>query len=281
MALGETLRQARVARNETHSEVAAATRIKVQLVRALEQEDYSDISAPIYVKGFIKLYAEHVDLDPYPLIREYVQSRKGPNAAGTLAVSNEDKRRRSTARDQARSNAAEEAEAAPADLFEHASLVKEKSRTRQKSDSRQEPAQADNGAGAARPRQNAILDSDLERWEVNRSQNAVPGGKRERVRAAWAWTRFVAGEIRLRVVQACADLWRAYAGAENRSRGQPGRFRAKMALALAGGLLLAVFLVSGISRLRRTPPPEEPAPPRAATLAVEPPEPYFDTPRNP
>jgi len=71
MALGETLKEARKAKNLVPSEVAAKTRMKVQIVEALEAEDFDKIAAPIYGKGFIKLYAELVDLDPRPLIDEY------------------------------------------------------------------------------------------------------------------------------------------------------------------------------------------------------------------
>ena len=71
MPLGETLRKAREAKNLSTSEVASGTRMKVQTVQALEDEDFSKIAAPIYGKGFIKLYAEHVGIEPDPLIREY------------------------------------------------------------------------------------------------------------------------------------------------------------------------------------------------------------------
>jgi cytoskeleton protein RodZ len=74
MALGEQLRKARLARKETTSQVANATRMKVQQVEAIENEDFSKIPAPIYAKGFIKLYAEHVGLDPQPLIGDYITS---------------------------------------------------------------------------------------------------------------------------------------------------------------------------------------------------------------
>ncbi|NQU97383.1 MAG: helix-turn-helix domain-containing protein [Chloroflexi bacterium] len=56
----------------TPSDVAAATRMKVQIVDALEQEQFDQIAAPIYVKGFIKLFAECVGLDPKPLVDEYL-----------------------------------------------------------------------------------------------------------------------------------------------------------------------------------------------------------------
>jgi cytoskeletal protein RodZ len=71
MALGEALRKARQEKSLTASQVAEGTRMKVQIVEALETEDFSKIAAPIYGKGFIKLYAEYVGLDPTPLLSEY------------------------------------------------------------------------------------------------------------------------------------------------------------------------------------------------------------------
>ena len=72
MALGEQLRNARLAMKLRPSEVAAATRMKVQIVEALEREDFSKIAAPIYGKGFIRMYAQHVGLDAKPLIDDYL-----------------------------------------------------------------------------------------------------------------------------------------------------------------------------------------------------------------
>lgn len=71
MALGEQLREARRKMNLTASQVAAATHVKVQLIEDMENENFERIAAPIYGKGFIKLYAEYVGLDPRPLIAEY------------------------------------------------------------------------------------------------------------------------------------------------------------------------------------------------------------------
>jgi len=73
MALGNTLRENRLRRNMSTSDVAAATRMKTQTVDALESEDFRQMPAPIYSKGFIRLYAECLGLDPEPLVREYVE----------------------------------------------------------------------------------------------------------------------------------------------------------------------------------------------------------------
>jgi hypothetical protein len=55
------------------SQVAQTTRMKVQIVEAIEREDFGKMAAPIYGKGFIKLYAELMGLDPKPLFEEYLQ----------------------------------------------------------------------------------------------------------------------------------------------------------------------------------------------------------------
>lgn len=78
MALGQHLRKARESRKLTTSQVAAATHMKMQTVEAIEQEDFSRMPAAIYCKGFIKLYAEYMGMDPDPLTREYVDRFVNP-----------------------------------------------------------------------------------------------------------------------------------------------------------------------------------------------------------
>jgi len=70
-SVGERLRSAREAKGVTASEAAAATKIKVQHIEALEAEDFNKIAAPIYVKGFLKLYAEYLSLEADSLIEQY------------------------------------------------------------------------------------------------------------------------------------------------------------------------------------------------------------------
>ena len=81
MALGASLRQAREAKGQTLSQVAEATRIMVQVVEDLEREDFRRIAAPIYGRGFLKLYAEHLEIDPEPLIREFMEIYTGARPA--------------------------------------------------------------------------------------------------------------------------------------------------------------------------------------------------------
>ncbi len=71
--IGQTFRTAREKKKVTASQAAAATRMKVQLVEAMEREDFSKMAAPAYSKGFIKLYAEYLGVDPAPLLQEYME----------------------------------------------------------------------------------------------------------------------------------------------------------------------------------------------------------------
>ncbi len=70
--LGEKLRNARLEKNVTQSKAAEDTRIKFQIIEGLEKDDFSRIAAPIYGRGFVKLYAEYLGLDPAPLVAEYM-----------------------------------------------------------------------------------------------------------------------------------------------------------------------------------------------------------------
>ena len=83
-SLGQTLRQAREAKGLTQSQVAAQTRILIQIIDDIENEDFHRIAAPIYGRGFVRLYAECVDLDPQPLIREFMDIYEGRRAPTVL-----------------------------------------------------------------------------------------------------------------------------------------------------------------------------------------------------
>ena len=72
MSFGQILRAAREAKGLTTSELAARTHLLVQIVEGLENEDFRRIPAPIYGRGFVKLYCETVGLDPKPLQAEFM-----------------------------------------------------------------------------------------------------------------------------------------------------------------------------------------------------------------
>jgi Helix-turn-helix domain len=61
--IGYLLEQARVNRGVSLEEAAQATRIRRDYLEKLESDDHSTMPEPIYVRGFIKTYANYLGLD--------------------------------------------------------------------------------------------------------------------------------------------------------------------------------------------------------------------------
>jgi len=91
--LGEILREEREKAGLTTSQVAEVTRIKIQRVEDIENDDFSQIAATIYGKGFVRLYADLLKLDPQPLVELYME-QVGESSAPVLTPKG---RRRRTA----------------------------------------------------------------------------------------------------------------------------------------------------------------------------------------
>ena len=67
--VGQKFKSAREAKGVTVSEAASATKILTKFIVAMENDDFKGLSAPIYIKSFVRLYAKYLDLDPIPLIK--------------------------------------------------------------------------------------------------------------------------------------------------------------------------------------------------------------------
>jgi cytoskeletal protein RodZ len=68
---GERLQEARKAAGRELAEMAAETKIPVHLLEAIELDDFHRLSGPIYVKSFLKTYAESLKLDPQEILDLY------------------------------------------------------------------------------------------------------------------------------------------------------------------------------------------------------------------
>jgi len=66
--LGETLQRARQARGVTLDEVAGETRISRRYLEALENENFGLLPAPVYARGFLRIYARYLGLEPAELM---------------------------------------------------------------------------------------------------------------------------------------------------------------------------------------------------------------------
>ena len=78
---GKTVRTAREAKGLTPGQIAERTHMMIQVVEGLENENFSKIVAPIYGRGFVKLYCEAVGLEPKPLVDAFMEIYSGNRGA--------------------------------------------------------------------------------------------------------------------------------------------------------------------------------------------------------
>jgi hypothetical protein len=69
--IGETLRDARMRAHIDVSEIEAQTKIRAKYLRALENEEWSLLPGPTFVKSFLRTYAKALGVDGKALVEEY------------------------------------------------------------------------------------------------------------------------------------------------------------------------------------------------------------------
>jgi len=69
--IGNTLREARLRRGLDVLECEAETKIRAKYLRAMEEEKFDLMPSPTYVRGFLRAYAEFLDLDGQLVLDEY------------------------------------------------------------------------------------------------------------------------------------------------------------------------------------------------------------------
>ena len=69
--IGQRLSTRRQEKGVSVSEAAAATRILSKYILAMEADNFSVLSAPVYVKSFIRLYAKYLEMEAAPLVEDY------------------------------------------------------------------------------------------------------------------------------------------------------------------------------------------------------------------
>jgi cytoskeleton protein RodZ len=67
-ALGDRFRSAREARGLTLSDVSEQIRIRSIYLAAIEEENWSVVGAPVYIRGFLRTYARFLGLDPEEVV---------------------------------------------------------------------------------------------------------------------------------------------------------------------------------------------------------------------
>ena len=81
--IGQKLETARQAKGVSVSEAGRATKILSKFIEAMEADDFGVLSAPVYAKSFIRMYAKYLGLDAMPLLDEYV-AQHAPKAQRQL-----------------------------------------------------------------------------------------------------------------------------------------------------------------------------------------------------
>jgi Helix-turn-helix domain/Domain of unknown function (DUF4115) len=69
--LGQWLRHTREERGITLAEAQQATKIRQAFLLALEEENYNILPPPVYIRGFLKNYANFLGLDPRQIVQRF------------------------------------------------------------------------------------------------------------------------------------------------------------------------------------------------------------------
>jgi cytoskeletal protein RodZ len=69
--IGTTLRDARIRRDISLQQAEDDTKIRVKYIQAMENEDFDVLPGGTYVKGFLRTYAEYLDLDFQTILDEF------------------------------------------------------------------------------------------------------------------------------------------------------------------------------------------------------------------
>ncbi|WP_030902494.1 helix-turn-helix domain-containing protein [Streptomyces sp. NRRL F-5126] len=85
--IGLALRRARIAAGLTIEGVSAATRVRVPIVHAIENDDFTRSGGDVYARGHIRMIAHEVGIDPGPLVEQFDTEHGGrPATTATPAA---------------------------------------------------------------------------------------------------------------------------------------------------------------------------------------------------
>ncbi|MEV2248600.1 RodZ domain-containing protein [Streptomyces sp. NPDC049970] len=84
-SIGRALQQARIAAGLTVEEVSSSTRVRIPIVHAIEEDDFSRCGGDVYARGHIRMLARAVALDPDSMIEQF-DAEHGGRPAPTPAA---------------------------------------------------------------------------------------------------------------------------------------------------------------------------------------------------
>jgi transcriptional regulator with XRE-family HTH domain len=88
--LGKYLHNARLAKDIDLRDAAQQTRISIQYLRALENEDFSKLPGEVFVKGFLRSYGRFLNLEESEVMKKYAQLKPQLASSSTPAPDSDD-----------------------------------------------------------------------------------------------------------------------------------------------------------------------------------------------
>lgn len=79
--IGTTLAEARKQKKLSLKKISQETKISTRYLQALESEAYDNFPAEVYLKGFLRSYAQYLDLDGDEMVRAYNRQHSQPAAS--------------------------------------------------------------------------------------------------------------------------------------------------------------------------------------------------------
>ncbi len=83
--LGDALRLQREAMGVTMQQAAEDTRIREKFLQAIESGDYQSLPGTVYTKGFLRNYAQYLNLEPEEMLAFYTGERGGSEPVRSFA----------------------------------------------------------------------------------------------------------------------------------------------------------------------------------------------------
>ena len=69
--IGNSLRKVRQERNLTLEEISRITKISKRYLMAIENDNFDQLPAPTFARGFIRAYANFVGIDSEEIVQKY------------------------------------------------------------------------------------------------------------------------------------------------------------------------------------------------------------------
>jgi cytoskeleton protein RodZ len=76
-SIGSALRQARIDAGLTVDDVSNATRVRIAIVQAIEQDNFAACGGDVYARGHVRTLARAVHIDPDPLLAQFAAEHGG------------------------------------------------------------------------------------------------------------------------------------------------------------------------------------------------------------